>query len=612
MPCARRELRAASCVRCNSMRRRLFALLVRLASCATVTAAANAREKFARAQAALRGKRFDDAARHLAATAAAKDFNSELGAEQRFMTFANLALVLAHEFSGGRDDEAELALNAALTLKPSSAHMLRELGQLHVRRQAYEAAEPLLLKAMSLQPAESASALQHLRLWQLEATRQVADADGKRDAARRAWTEAVALGRDFPGTSLGTSVRRWNERSAAPPRPKPWSCPAPSPRQWDARSAAPCRELTRSQGESLEQATRLGQAPTDALVPAVILGAAPEFPSAPAFWSALSQCAAGVGAHGAAHSHAEGGGSDSEAAVVVETIVAHPDGSAVQVQPASEWASVPQVASQLEAGEATVVVRGAQEHMLLSDLLAMWGRAPQPIYLANGNMDVYLPCMRSAVNASHALLDPTYGRNSSRALREVNVWVGVGGGTASGQHADVGLHNWHHVVSGTKDVLLFPPTPRDVERESVPQMSGLAGGAGGGAFGVVEVKGRIGDDGRNMRGTDVPTPAGVSARRIHHFSGEVDGNCRGEEGDGAETDETDTDLLLDLAPPRKGRDGQQGACRAGATRCVVRAGETLFIPAGWEHNVLTTAKRADQCRSAGINLWYDGEELPGG
>lgn len=41
---------------------------------------------------------------------------------------------------------------------------------------------------------------------------------------------------------------------------------------------------------------------------------------------------------------------------------------------------------------------------------------------------------------------------------------------------------------------------------------------------------------------------------------------------------------------------------ATATRCVARSGDTIYIPAGWYHDVLTTP--SERCQSAGINLWY--------
>lgn len=529
----------------------------------------SAHEYFMRAQEAMRGRRFVEAHHHLTSAVASKTFKRELSAEHRFMIHANLAMMLTRDLPGApRDDEAEVALRSALALKPTSAHMQAELGLVHVRRQNFESAAQLLTEAMRIQPAESAAAYEQLHLWQVEAARQMTYDEGKQDA-RRAWQEAVALGREFAETLLGSSVRRWRELAAAPSA-EPLACTVPTPQRWDAGATTPCTHIWRAKGESLEAATRRGLAErrdgsgaaergsSVVVEPAIVRGMSPEFPESRAFWSALSRCA----------ELDEGGTMPA----VVEAIVTHPDGSVVQLQPASEWAAVDAVASQLAHGEANVAVRGAQEYMLLADLLQMTGRTPQPLYLANGNLDVYLPCMRSAVDAPPRLREAIWG-GTNRSLLEVNVWLGVGGGTTSGRHYDA-HHNWHHVIAGEKDVLLFPPASDPSTSEEEQEDDGTQSG-------VVEVKVPLSDEGlRNMRGKEAPSTGRVSARRVQHFASSPD------DGHSGSTSR------------------QVGECANRAMRCHVRAGETLFIPAGWEHNVLTTASRSDECRSAGINLWY--------
>ena len=38
-------------------------------------------------------------------------------------------------------------------------------------------------------------------------------------------------------------------------------------------------------------------------------------------------------------------------------------------------------------------------------------------------------------------------------------------------------------------------------------------------------------------------------------------------------------------------------------QCKAEAGDMIFVPDGWYHNVLTTPA-TPSCRSIGINLWY--------
>lgn len=112
---------------------------------------------------------------------------------------------------------------------------------------------------------------------------------------------------------------------------------------------------------------------------------------------------------------------------------------------ASTFAHNAEVAKLLLPGEDKVMVRGIQDNILLADFLALAGKAPLAMYLAQCNLDVHMPCARSLVRMPEELVfEEGTEVNSSLdrgKLAEVNLWIGLGG-TVSGLHSD-GFHNLH-------------------------------------------------------------------------------------------------------------------------------------------------------------------------
>jgi hypothetical protein len=113
--------------------------------------------------------------------------------------------------------------------------------------------------------------------------------------------------------------------------------------------------------------------------------------------------------------------------------------------------------------EEKLQVRAPLQYALLSDFLSLHTlkdgqHLENGLYLFNTNLAVFLPRIYDALSAPQSL---QFGPKHHRAeFSEANLWVGYGG-TISGLHFD-DMPNLHHIVEGTKDVLLFPP--EDVQK----------------------------------------------------------------------------------------------------------------------------------------------------
>eukprot|EP00037_Helgoeca_nana_P013066 m.119784 g.119784 ORF g.119784 m.119784 type:complete len:596 (+) comp21814_c0_seq2:158-1945(+) len=447
-----------------------------------------------------------------------------------------------------RTQAYELLLNV-LKKVPDEPHALVTMGRLLVEFKQYSEAQKYLKRAFK---ATAGSTLHNkataeyeiaLQFVAFENRQAVNSADKAR--AQRAWETMVSNALDNPTTAIAAQISQWKARADEVLESQSSTCKLAELVEWNTSKFArsmECPRVHRAHGESI--AATLHRAWNGGRAsPVVMTGEWPEFPTSDAVFNTLERCK-------------ESSKSDPKrkekgySPAVVEVLLPRNDGGyAVQLGNASDWIVDPKVADLLRPGEETVMVRGLQEHMLLDTLLSMAGVIPHPLYLAHGNLDVHIPCARSLVTAPTTLVleDSKPGQTPEEhgKLAEVNLWIGLGG-TVSGLHSDA-FHNLHRMLQGTKDVLLFPPEEK--ARLVNPE-------------GIVEIKGSLESKSRVLRNP--------------HFA----------EADCAEPD---------------GR-----AAEATAMRCVAQEGETLFIPEGWFHNVLTTPSEESKlaCSSVGINLWY--------
>jgi len=496
--------------------------------------------------------RFEQAFYALGNASAAEDFGRCPG---RGPVELNLGRLLAFNLPEAMRDGARAAahLVAAAKLMPESAQPPYALAELAVQRgydeEAFGAARLQLQRALRIASEEQPDAVLLARVADLLSevlmgtllAKRLATAEADVRGARKAWEEALALSRFVSTTKIAQDTAKWEQLAASGRSAGGERCKAARIKTWDAErwpSRRPCARLQRTKGQSLSDL--LGR--FNRSEPVVIGGWWPEFPSRAAFAGALAE--------------------EVAAQRVVEIGVPFADGALIQVQKSAAWLGSSSVARALKAGERSsgrqeenLVVRGSQSFITLKDFVALSqgvGQLNTALYLFAGNTDVYMPGFRKLITAPRTLA-PARGPPSG-PLAEVNMWLGVGG-TVSGLHADQ-MHNLHHLIDGeAKEFLLFPP--HQAGKLSQEPM--------------VEVKSRTDAGGHNAKAGTAPASEAEGVR-VENFAS-------------ADCEHPDDTFL-----------------QATAMKCTVNVGETIFLPSGWFHNVLTRSGAG--CLSAGVNLWY--------
>jgi tetratricopeptide (TPR) repeat protein len=483
----------------------------------------------------------------------------------RFFVHFNLGRLLAFE-ADGSIKRAEKHFGEALLINPDSWQIKSSLAEMRLDEGDFAGARIAIKAAMaSLKPDEKpedesevqqkiehvtqvAGVAHSIELGIVQAKRQGTDPFEKKKA-RAAWLNAMKLGQKYE-TPMFEHVTKWIEIADAHQEKNkqsgPGQCPLASLSIWDLdqwKKKRACQQIERTENLSLRVLMRS----LDDTQPTVISGNYwPEFLDEPTLTPLLFESA--------------------ENGEVIEVAVSLDDGSVAQLQPLAPWANVStrvrQLAAEGEGEEATVLVRGSREYMLLQDFLRLNpAYLKHSLYLFNSNLNVYMPRIDAAIKAPRTL---TFGPMQHKGtLAEVNLWAGYGA-TMSGLHFNT-MHNLHHVVEGTKEILLFPPEDGDKMTST---------------HGIIEVTPGTNATNDNVGPDDSELAPGVSARRAHHVPV--------------------ADVMQPSAQFRE----------ATAMRCLVSQGDTVFIPAGWYHDWLTTP--SEKCRSTGINLFYEPERVGGG
>ena len=568
---------------------------------------------FQEAQQHLRAQRFDAA--HASLTACKRshdydDFDIKHGVETNLGRLLGFDIWPTSEEHERRNHKTAVKhFKAAAKLKPDLLEAHLSLAELHLRRREFDAATPSLKRAMRLAPSRAISMYEHKLLWDIEERRQSTGA--RKEEARRAWLEVLDLAQRLP-TNVGRQVQRWRGDVRAMPPPTPPSlfeatrtCPRPTPSEWSTapwgERASPCQALERHAGQSIGDV--LGAA--DPSRPAVISGGEerwPEFPPMVALDAALASCA-----------------SDDRNVVQIFYSVGG-GGNVMQLQRAAAWADRAPELRRGSNGEGdgeggdgggigdgppeTVLVRGPQEFLTLRDLVSLEGRTRVAMYAGNTNLDVYLPClMEHVAAAARARAAPAATETTGQSgvlparielplrvgggadaaagaaaasssllnltLREANLWLGLGG-TVSGLHFDA-FTNLHRVYAGTKDALLFPPGPQtDAALEMVP---------------TVEIKPRR----HPPAETTADASSSLSSSSSSSSSSSTSSSSSSASSSSSSSWAVETMQTIDNFPRADcARPGERARRAPAAVRCVARAGDVLYVPRGWYHNVIST------------------------